>query len=132
MQNQKSQQVIEINKEDESIFAGLFAFDSIATTQMITAPQIDEYLRISVYSFAIAIPLLAILLFIKRGERLRQTSYSSITLLVAYVSSTIISLLGIGGIFFHFSFLAGICFTISAIVGTILWVKFLRWRKREV
>jgi len=121
---------IEVNLDDTKIYLGLFSFVSIALIQLMSMNNIDGFLIFAEYCFAVSLPFLAILLFIKYAERHKQKWFKSLTYTFVYLTAPLASCMGIGSIFFHFSNKIGVVFTICALLAIVLKAKLTRWMKK--
>ena len=101
--------------EDKLVTAGLLGLSTIAVLTVLTMPQHDTSLEISLFSFAVAIPLLTGAYFIRVRESFYETRINKWYVDFIGVAGIFAGFIGIASIFFHFSIIIGILFIISAI-----------------
>jgi hypothetical protein len=108
------------------VYGGLIGIGIIILQALITAQSLDLAARISIVSYAVAIPLLAAMILINHA----QTSYRYATY-PWYL--TIIILVGQGGAFigiiaafWHISPLAGILLVASGVAGLIIYGVYMK------
>lgn len=137
-ENQKTQESTNENKpvstdpniwkRDRVIGASLSGASFIAIIQLISLPQLSTFLKIALYSFAIAIPLLIAFIFITEYKILLKwtTKNLEIKSLIIFIIGSILALSGFTTIFCHFSFIVGSLFLASSIVGMVTVKRFTK------
>lgn len=118
-----------LNKDDEIIFSALFTIGFVAITQLMKVDVLDKPLTVALYCFAISLPFLSMMIYIKRGERDVNMFYTSVVIIFGYRLGLICAIAGMVSIFFHFSITIGIIFSISCLIALVGLVKFAEWRK---
>lgn len=113
------------------VYGGLIGVGVIVLQALISTPSLDLAALISIISFAVAIPLLAIMVLIYHAQT--QYRYASYPWYL-----TLIILLGQGGAFmgvlaafWHVSWIAGILLAVSAIVGLITYAIYMKQLERD-
>lgn len=94
----------------------------ISIVQLSATAIADNALRFSVYCFAAAIPLLAgylrLLAFDPHRQHIRGRLWYVIVLAVCGPLAT---LLGLGGIFWHFSYRVALVFIVACVIALVIW-----------
>jgi hypothetical protein len=109
----KGSQLLSVVEEDRLIYSALLGISTIAVIQLASVGQMDASLFFSLACFSVAIPLaagkiLALGLELKAGCT-AATPFSRVSQILAASGS----LLGIGGMFCHFSSWLGFAFLAS-------------------
>jgi hypothetical protein len=110
-----------IKRKTEIMAATLVGLGVIALVQMLGVQSVDVSLKVSIYSFAVSIPSLSAVFLALRDEvtsgpvEQRFTIFYGVLLFTGYLSS----LIGLGGLFFHFTPYAGIVYVAACIIGLV-------------
>ncbi|MCK5599088.1 hypothetical protein KAI78_05655 [bacterium] len=138
----KAEKVNQIaNKTVLFAYGGLIAISTCIVIQLLGLSQLDRNLVFSLYCFTVAIPGLSATMYIFYYESLRGVTsddldtFCSLSLLLL---SPIIAIIGLGGVFFHFSKAAGYVFIISCFISLLALIlnevkvnKFMKKLKRK-
>jgi len=112
-------------KRDRVVGAGISGASLIAIIQLISLPQLSTSLKIALYSFTIAIPLLVAFIIITEEKILYQWTLRNLeqkSLTIGTIGAAF-AFLGFTTIFWHFSFIVGLLFLASSIVGAIIRIR---------
>ena len=112
------------------IYAGLIAVALVMIQPFLGNASLDVAGKISVISFAIAIPLLAALTMVNRQETFRRRRTSSITVTVAQSVAQGAAFVGVVAGFWHIDWVAGLCFLVTGLVA--IFVHSAGWVKLEL
>ncbi len=107
--------------ELEAMIGALTGICIIAVIQFISLPSLDGALKVSVYCFAVSLPLLTFSLLSLVGSTNKVHSDFMWYFWVAFILGPLGSLVGIAGLFFHFSWRAGLIFSALAITCLCLY-----------
>lgn len=115
----------EKRKRLQLINTSLIGFCAVAITQILTLENLDIFLTISMYCFALSLPFL-----VARFFQLLEESYHKYTINVWYnslitVVAMVVPIVGIGAIFLHFSWTISIVFLLGVIIAFLIFVDFL-------
>ncbi len=130
----KSRQQL-IGEQDQKIFIGLFSFNSVGLIQVLSLPALSTALYSSAMCFSAAMPMLAVLIFIKQYEFFENNEYQdpetfkSPAAGIAYFLSVVISYAGIVCIFFHLSWIHGAVFILASFFAIYIFYQFYRREK---
>ena len=101
---------LEKAKEDTLVYSGLLGISVIAVVQLLGTSVIDKPLTVSLYAFAVAIPMLAISIYAVAFEASYEYTVIPIYMDIANFGGPLASIIGTAGLFWHFSRLIGITF----------------------
>lgn len=108
------------------VFSGILGISVLAVIQFLQLNELDQYLTISLYCFAFAIPLLTMFVFqLRATAHLKFMIRRSHFALLGNLSITT-GFLGLICIFLHFSKSAGAIFFLSSIAAVIIGGRFHR------
>jgi hypothetical protein len=103
---------------DRLIYAGLLGLAAAAVIQLSEKSDLDLPQIVEIYSFAVAIPLLAVGLITDYARR-EGTSIPPWRDLIG-VTGSLASVVGLGALFFHFQVGTGAVFAAACVLGIIL------------
>ena len=129
--NRKYEVKPEWTQEALVVYGGLIAIGVVILQALIPAQSLDLPLQISILSFALALPFLAIMVLVNHTQAsYRYASYPR------YLS--LIILLGQGGAFigvfaafWHISWMAAVLLAISGIVGLVVYAAYSKQLARD-
>jgi hypothetical protein len=129
----KHQKNERVSKERALIFGALLLFCYSAVIQLSTLSKPTEALQIAVKCFSIAIPFLCVAAIFENWQRLYRGycyfhpkyPFATFFLMAGIFGGVPAALIGIGAIFFHFSFMSGALF---AIITFIVLIFHTMWR----
>jgi hypothetical protein len=113
-----------INHHTEIMAGTLVGLGVIALVQMLSVQSLDVPLKVSLYSFAVSVPSLSAVFLALRDQgslgrmgiaESRFATLHEVLLFIGYLGSVI----GISGLFFHFTTYAGIIFVAASLVGLV-------------
>lgn len=113
------------------VYGGLIAIGVVILQALISAQSLDLPLLISILAFAIALPLLAVMVLVNHAQAsYRYASYPK------YL--TVVILLGQGGafigvlaVFWHISWIAAILLLISGGIGLVVYAVYSKQLTRD-
>ncbi len=113
------------------VYGGLIAVGVVILQALIPAQSLDLPLQISILSFAIALPFLAIMVLVNHA----QASYRYATY-PAYLSLVILlgqggAFIGVFAAFWHISWLAAVFLLISGVVGLAVYAVYSKQLVRD-
>lgn len=117
--------------EDNLIYGGLIGIGVFMVQPLITAVSLDVPAKICIVAFALAIPLLAVLVMI---NQLRSTYHSAAVpryLNVAKVVAQTSAFVGVIAAFWHVLWLAGVVVLLSGIAGVVVHTLYYQRLLRE-
>jgi hypothetical protein len=121
----------EYTRQSSAIQAGLITMGVIIFQALIGTGATDIPALISLWSFALAMPLLAALVMLN----LRQAKYRYATypyyLTFAYVVEEFGAFVGIVGAFWHVSWIAGVLLLVSSTVGLAVYLAYSRQQESD-
>jgi len=106
------------------VYGGLIGIGVVILQAVIPAQSLDLPLQISILSFAIALPFLAIMVLVNHAQAsYRYASYPK------YLSLAIVlgqggAFIGVFAAFWHISWMAAAFLVISGIVGLVIYVAY--------
>ena len=108
---------------DKLTFGALLGIASVAVIQFLQLRTLDAALTVSLYCFAIAIPILAMGMFIIAVQDLYQVTTYPVWADLVETLGVILAFFGLGGIFWHFQCQVAIMFgAVSVLVGALTWL----------
>jgi hypothetical protein len=107
----------EVIRQSGVIYGGLILIGLYMVQPFLTASSLDVSAKVSVYAFAVAIPLLAALVLVNRQEMFRRRRTTSVTVAVAHSVAQGAALVGIVAGFWHITWIAGVTFLAVALVA---------------
>ena len=113
------------------VYGGLIAIGVVILQALISAPSLDLPLQVSILSFAIAMPLLAIMVLVNHAQAsYRYASYPR------YLSLAIVlgqggAFIGVLAAFWHISWVAAVLLVISGLVGLVVYAAYSRQLARD-
>src|ERR1700675_4379748 len=108
----------------EAMAGGLIGVAVIAVFHLLGLPSLGKSLTVSLYGFAISIPLLSfnILAFIAESG---YAYYENIWYHpLSFFLGALASLVGIGGLFFHFSIKLGVLFSVLVTLELVAYAHY--------
>jgi len=105
------------------MFSGLLGVSIVAVVQIVGRTELDFPLLVSLYSFAVAIPFLAALVWIIMVTETVPGGNAWYYGFLAAIGS-LGSLFGIGAIFWHFSKAIGAVFVVCSLLGVCVFIAF--------
>jgi hypothetical protein len=99
------------------IYAGLIGVAVLVVQSFLVATTLDISARISIVSFALAIPLLAALVLVNQQETFRSRLTTSRSVKVAQVVAQLAAFVGLVAAFWHITWVAGVTFLVAAFVA---------------
>ncbi len=121
----------EYTREASTIQVGLVTMAVIILQSLIGSVTPDIPALISMWTFAVAMPLLAaLLMFNLRQARYRYATYP-FYVTFAYVIAAIGAFVGIFGAFWHVSWIAGVLLFVSSPVGLAVYLTYSRQQQRD-
>ncbi len=115
------------------ILSGVIGIDVIIAQAFITTNSDDFLLRLSLFSFAISIPFLAIGILL--NQVIWKAGYQASSLInynVAKVIGTLSSFVGIVAAFWHVFWLIGVTFLISGFISIIICLIYIGSLERKM
>jgi hypothetical protein len=107
----------EADRIDEWLFGGLAALCAAVLTQLGDKPTtLDSYLGVSVFCFALAIPLLVCSLLVTKATAARRTPLR----VVADLAGVVCGVVGFLFLFLHVNFAAGVAFACTIAGACVL------------
>jgi hypothetical protein len=110
--------------EDRIMSGALIAISVVALVQLLSVGQLDIPLKISLYCFAVSIPLLSLAslnrLAASAQEYIVDAWYDSF----AIAFGSLASFVGVGALFWHFSRIMGGLFFAISFFGVIAYLRF--------
>lgn len=106
------------------VSGGLAGFSGVCVVQLIGSNQLDFALQVSLYAFAVAIPLLVKDLLDAQIEERHGIVVDLQSKITAISFGIFTSMIGISGIFWHFSKWIGIVFLASCFLSAISHNKY--------
>lgn len=112
-------------------YGGLIGIGVIVLQALISIQSLDLASLISIVSFAVAIPLLAVMVLIYHAQtQYRYASYPwYLTLIIVLGQGG--AFLGVFAAFWHVSWIAGILLATSGIGGLVIYTIYLRQMERD-
>jgi cation transport ATPase len=102
------------------IYGGLILIGVYMVQPFLVAPSLDASAKVSVISFAVAIPLLAALVMLNRQEAFRRRRTTSITVNVAHAVAQAAAFVGIVAGFWHITWIAGVTFLAAGLIAMLV------------
>ena len=99
------------------IYGGLIGVALIMVQPFLAATTLDVSARVSVYTFAVAIPLLAALVLVNRQEVFRGRRTTAVSVTIAQVIAQLAAFVGIVAGFWHITWIAGATFLAAGLVA---------------
>jgi hypothetical protein len=99
------------------IVGGLAAFSLIIVQAFIATGLTDPASYISVFAFAVALPLMVLHVYYYGTLKLLTTTMAPAYVMVLFLGSLILDTCGIDAAIWHISWIAGLLFIISGLVG---------------
>ncbi len=121
----------EWSRQTSAIQAGLITIGLIIFQALIGIDAPDIPALISLWSFALALPLLAALMMINLTQAKYRYATYPFYLVLAYVAGQSGAFIGIVGAFWHVSWIAGVLFLVSSIVGLAVYLGYSRQQERD-
>jgi hypothetical protein len=103
------------------MYSGLLGISTVAMTQILPITPLDRALRVAVFAFAVAIPLLAGSIMAEREKTRTPINIDTSLELVMNLASMLASVVGVTSIFFHFGVLVGVVFLAFSIFAVVGW-----------
>jgi hypothetical protein len=100
-----------------AIYGALIGIAVVMVQPFLGARTLDASARVSVVAFAVAIPLLAVLVLVNRQETFRGRRTASVSVVVAQSVAQLAAFVGIVAGFWHITWVAGVAFLVAAIVA---------------
>ncbi len=114
-------------RREREISSGAFiGLGVISIVGMLGLPSLDGPLTMSVFSFAISVPVLAAVVLCMIQEAIFPGTPHAGVIDFGWIVGVFTSLLGISGLFFHFNLFAGFLFILLSILGIV--VASRAWR----
>jgi hypothetical protein len=107
------------NRRMQGVAGGLVGVAVIAVFQLLTLSSLDKRLTVSLYCFATSIPLLSFFVQSKVAESWYTNSVSFWYTVLPLLIGATIWFVGLAAVFFHFSIIVGLIFSLLAILGVI-------------
>jgi hypothetical protein len=105
---------------DKLTFGAFLGIASLAVIQFLQLRTLDAALTVSLYCFAVAIPVLAMGMFIIAVQELYEVTIYPVWADWVETLGVALAFVGLGGIFWHFHCQAAIVFgAVSVLVGTL-------------
>jgi hypothetical protein len=117
------------------VYSGALAIAVVAVTQLLgrDPDELDPALSISIYCFAISMPLMAVGILLLTAEtfphRLKLSSLTGFVLVVGSIVGFFASLAGMFFLFWHFHPGAAVTFTFTTAVAYGAWLRRHRARR---
>jgi len=113
------------------VYGGLIAIGVVILQALISAPSLDLPLQVSILSFAIAMPLLAIMVLVNHAQAsYRYASYPRY-LSLAISLGQVGAFIGVFAAFWHISWIAAVLLVISGLVGLVVYAAYSRQLARD-
>lgn len=129
--NTKNEIDLEWTKQAQIVYGGLIGIGVIVLQALISTPLLDLASLISIVSFAVAIPFLAIMVLIYHAQiQYGYTSYPWYLTPIIFLGQGG-AFLGVFAAFWHVSWLAGILLAISGIAGLMIYTIYLKELERD-
>lgn len=129
--NRKHETKPEWTQQALVVYGGLIAIGVIILQAIISAQSLDLPLQVSILSFAIAMPLLAIMVLVNHAQAsYRYASYPR------YLSLVIVlgqggAFIGVFAAFWHTSWMAAVLLAFSGLVGLVVYAAYLKQLSRD-
>jgi hypothetical protein len=104
-------------RQSNVIYGGLLGVGIILIQPFLTADELDVTATVCVYSFAVAIPLLAALVLVNQQEAFRRRATGSLLVGAAKAVGQTAAFAGVVAAFWHISWIAGVVLLVSGLVG---------------
>ncbi len=129
--NRKFEIKEEYTRESTAILAGLIGISVVIVQALITIHGTDLPARIALLAFAIALPLLGMLVIL--NTLYSQVRYASfpLYLTLAYVLGEGGAALGVVAAFWHLSWVAGALIVASGLFGVVVYLAYTRQLKKD-
>jgi hypothetical protein len=112
---------------DVVLLSGLLAIPVIAVVQLLGNEEpLDLPLKISVHCFAVAIPLLATYIFMRRTPVSHESTYESVLqfhwMILIGPTAIIVDVVGLVALFWHFDWIVGVLAITSGGIGGVAYL----------
>lgn len=111
-------------REREITCGALIGLALISIVEMLGLPALDIPLKMSVFSFAISIPVLSAVILCMTNDSVFNLKPHGEGIHLAWFFGVFMSFLGISGLFFHLSLFAGILFVVLSLTGLCITVRY--------
>jgi hypothetical protein len=112
------------------ITTGLLGVDVLAVFTFLTMNEIDRSVTISLYAAAIAIPFLTLLILTTLVEERYQYYVTPRYIAFAEILGIFSSIVALGAIFWHFSWIVALIFVLTCIVASVFLMRFANEMKK--
>jgi membrane-associated HD superfamily phosphohydrolase len=129
--NRKFEQKPEWSREALVVYGGLIGIGVVILQALIPAQHLDLPALISILAFAIALPLLTVMVLVNhRLASYRFASYPTyLTLVIALGQGG--AFVGVIAAFWHISWIAAVLLLISSVVGLVVYAVYARQLVRD-
>jgi hypothetical protein len=104
-------------RQSNLIYGGLLGVGIVLIQPFLTAGELDTAATVCVYSFAVAIPLLAALVIVNQQETFRRRPTPSIVVAATKAIAQTAGFVGVVAAFWHISWIAGVVLLASGMLG---------------
>ncbi len=111
-------------REREITCGALIGLALIAIVEMLSLPVLDIPLKMSVFSFAISIPVLSAVILCMINDSVFNQKPHGEGIHRAWFFGVFMSFLGIAGLFFHLSLFAGLLFVVLSLTALCMTVRY--------
>jgi hypothetical protein len=102
-------------------YSGLLGISTVAMTQILPISPLDRALRVAVFAFAVAIPMLAASIAVDSERAGAPINIDTHWEYVMKQAGMLASFIGVTSIFFHFGVFAGVVFLAISIFAVVAW-----------
>lgn len=113
------------------VYGGLIAIGVVIIQGLLSAPSLDLPSLVSVFSFAVAIPLLATLVLINHSQAVYKYASYPLYLTLTVILGEGCAFLGILAAFWHFSWVAGVLLTFCGLAGLLIYAIYSKQLQRD-
>ena len=109
-----------VHKQNNTlVLSGLIGAGLISVVQLTSVSVLSRSLLVAAFCFSVSIPVMAAAIFVvnKESDKPVRATASYVTL---FVTGILLSVSGISALFYHFHYIAGTAFIVSAIVASAL------------
>jgi hypothetical protein len=121
----------EWSRQTGAIQAGLITIGLIIVQAMIATNATDTPALISLWAFAIALPLLAVLVLLNIAQAKYKYASYPFYLTFAYIVGQSSAFVGIVSAFWHVSWVAGVLLLVSAAIGLAVYLAYSRQLEKD-
>lgn len=106
---------------DKLMYTALLGVSSVALLQFVQLPKLSTALTVSLFAFAVAIPLLSMGLFTVAFLEVYESRTPPLWFGALEAVGIIVALLGLAALLWHLHWLASIVFCATSLVAIVAW-----------